>query len=98
MYSRYVLVPVKSGTSSCFSNCRNPSSVIGFLRNPAGMYSLELEENLRTYRQQLTDLNTARENEGRIDYDYQEHGVLHKAESRYLKEPWTITSVQNKSY
>ncbi len=51
------------------------------------------------YWQQLTDLNTAQENEGRIDCDYQvgqkvlvwNDGILHKAESRYLKEPWTIT-------
>ncbi len=41
------------------------------------------------HRQKLTDLNTARENEGRIDYDYkfgqkilvQNKGILHKAES-----------------
>jgi hypothetical protein len=39
---RYVLVPVKSGMRSCFSKCRNPSSIIGFLRNPAGMYSLKV--------------------------------------------------------
>ena len=46
-------------------------------------------------RQWLTDLNNARENKGRIDYDYQvgqkvlvqNNGILHKAESRYLKEP-----------
>jgi hypothetical protein len=45
--------------------------------------------------------NTAQENEGRIDYDYQvgqkvlvlNKGILRKAESRYLKEPWTTTSV-----
>ncbi len=52
------------------------------------------------HRQLLTDRNAARENEGRIDYDYQvEHkvlvrndGNLRKAESRYLLEPWLITS------
>jgi hypothetical protein len=46
-------------------------------------------------RQRLTYLNTAQENEGRIDYDYQvgqkvlvwKDGILHKAESMYLKEP-----------
>jgi hypothetical protein len=40
-------------------------------------------------------------NEGRIDYDYKvgpkvlvrNDDILCKAESRYLKEPWTITSV-----
>ncbi len=37
---RYLLVPLKSGTHSCFSECRNPSSIMGFLRNPKGMYSL----------------------------------------------------------
>jgi hypothetical protein len=53
------------------------------------------------HRQQLTDLNTANENELWIDYDYQvgrkvlvkNDGILRKAESRYLKEPWTITPV-----
>ncbi len=54
------------------------------------------------HRQQLTGvLNTTCENEGRIGYDYkvgqkalvQNNGILHKAESRYLKETWTITSV-----
>jgi hypothetical protein len=45
------------------------------------------------HRQQLTNLNTAHENEGRIDYDYQvgqkvlvrNDSILHKAELRYLK-------------
>jgi hypothetical protein len=45
-------------------------------------------------RQQQTDLNTAHEKEGKIDYNYQfsqkvfvgSNGILHKAESRYLKE------------
>jgi hypothetical protein len=53
------------------------------------------------HRQLLTDCNIARKNEGRIDYDYQvgqkvlvrNDGILCKAESRYLREPWLITSV-----
>ncbi len=53
------------------------------------------------HRQRLSDLNTAREKEGRIDYDYivgqkilvQNKGILCKAESRYQKDPWTITTV-----
>ncbi len=53
------------------------------------------------HRQKLTDLNTARENEGRIDYDYKvgqkilvpNKGILRKAESRWQKDPWTITTV-----
>ncbi len=56
------------------------------------------------HRQQQTDLNNAQENEGRIDYDYQvsqkvlvrNNDTPRKAESRYLKEPWTITSVYTK--
>ncbi len=51
--------------------------------------------------QRLTDLSTTQENEGKIHYDYQvgqkvllrNNGIRHKAESRYLKEPWTMTSV-----
>jgi hypothetical protein len=53
------------------------------------------------HRQRLTDLSTACENEGRIDYDYKvgqkilvrNKGVLPKAESRWQKDPWTITTV-----
>jgi hypothetical protein len=51
--------------------------------------------------QQLSDLNIAPENKGRFDYDYKvaqkvlvrNNGIFRKAESRYLKDPWTITSV-----
>ena len=53
------------------------------------------------HRQRLTDLNTARENEGRIDYDYKvgqkilvrNEGILCKAQSIWQKDPWTITTV-----
>jgi hypothetical protein len=53
------------------------------------------------HRQWLTDRDTAHENKGRIDYDFKvgqkvlvrKDGILRKAESRYLKDPWTITSV-----
>jgi hypothetical protein len=51
--------------------------------------------------QWLTDLNTAHENESRIDYNYKvgqkilvwNKGILCKAESRWQKDPWTITTV-----
>jgi hypothetical protein len=53
------------------------------------------------HRQRQTDLNTARKNEGRIDYDYKvdqkilvrNEGILHKAQSIWQKDPWTITTV-----
>jgi hypothetical protein len=53
------------------------------------------------HRHRLADLYTAQENKGRIDYDYQvgqkelvrNDGILCKAESMYLKEPFSITSV-----
>ena len=53
------------------------------------------------YRQRQTDLNTTRENQQRVDYDYKvgdkvlirKDGILRKTESRYDSEPWTITSV-----
>ncbi len=51
------------------------------------------------HRQQLADLNNTHENKSRIDYDYKVgrkvliKGILRKAESRYQKEPWLITSV-----
>jgi hypothetical protein len=47
------------------------------------------------HRQKLTDLNTARENKGRIDYDYKvcqkilvgNKGILCKAQSIWQKDP-----------
>jgi hypothetical protein len=58
-------------------------------------------QKIGEHRQQLTDLNTARENKGRIDYDYKvgqkvllrKEGILRNAESRWHKQPWLITSV-----
>jgi hypothetical protein len=52
-------------------------------------------------RQQLTDLNNACENKGRIDYDYKvgqkvlvwKEGILRKSESIWHRKPWLITSV-----
>jgi hypothetical protein len=53
------------------------------------------------YRQRQTDLNTARENKSRIEWDYQpgdkvllrKDGILRKSESKFHKEPWTISTV-----
>jgi hypothetical protein len=53
------------------------------------------------HRQRLTDLNTAHENEGSIDYDYKvgqkilvrNEGILCKAQSIQQNDPWTITTV-----
>jgi hypothetical protein len=53
------------------------------------------------YRQRLTDLSNARENKGKINYDYevgqkvllQKEGILCNAESRWHKKPWLITTV-----
>jgi hypothetical protein len=47
------------------------------------------------------DKNTVKENSGSVDWDYQpsdkvlviKDGILHKSESRYDSEPWTIMSV-----
>jgi hypothetical protein len=52
-------------------------------------------------RQSLTDRGNQRKNAKCIDYDYKvgdkvlviNEGILHKAESAYGKEPWTITTV-----
>jgi hypothetical protein len=52
-------------------------------------------------RQSLTDRGNQRKNTKHIDYDYKvgdkvlviNEGILHKAESAYGKEPWTITTV-----
>jgi hypothetical protein len=53
------------------------------------------------HRQQLTNLNNPRENEGRIDYDYKvglkvlvrKEGILRKSESIWHRKPWLITTV-----
>jgi len=53
------------------------------------------------YRQRQTDQNMMRENEKRIDYDYEvgskvlirKDGILRNTESRWHTEPWTIMSV-----
>jgi hypothetical protein len=53
------------------------------------------------HRQKLTDLKTASENKGRIDYDYKvgqkilvrNKGIHRKAQSIWQKDPWTITTV-----
>jgi hypothetical protein len=57
-------------------------------------------KNIGEHRQQLTDLNTAHENECKIDYYYKvvqkilvrNKGLPRKAESRWQKDPWTITT------
>ncbi len=59
------------------------------------------QQKIGEHRQQLTDLNNAREKEGGIDYDYKvgqkvllrNEGILRNAESRWHKKPWLITSV-----
>jgi hypothetical protein len=53
------------------------------------------------HRQQQTDLNTEHENCSLRDWDYKvgdkvllrKNGILHKSESWYESDPWTITSV-----
>jgi transposase InsO family protein len=58
-------------------------------------------QKIGEHRQQLTDLGNARENEGRIVYDYkvgqkvllQKEGILRNAESIWHRKPRLITSV-----
>ncbi len=53
------------------------------------------------YRQHQTDLNTKREDQTRVDFDYKvgdkvlvrKDGILRKTESRYQSDPWTITTI-----
>ncbi len=53
------------------------------------------------HRQRQTDLGNERENKTRVDYDYKvgekvlihNDGILRKAESKWIKEPWTIMTV-----
>jgi hypothetical protein len=56
---------------------------------------------IREQRQSLTNRGNQRKNAKQIDYDYKvgdkvlviNKGILHKAESAYGKEPWTIATV-----
>ncbi len=58
-------------------------------------------QKIGEHRQQLTDLNSARENKGRIDYDdkvgqkvlVRKGGILRKSASIWHRKPWLITSV-----
>ncbi len=58
-------------------------------------------QKIGEHRQKLTDLNNARENEGRFDYYYKvgqkvllrKDGIFRNAESRWHKKPRLITSV-----
>jgi hypothetical protein len=58
-------------------------------------------QKIGEFRQRLTDRSNARENKGRIDYDYyvgqkvlvRKEGILRKAESRWHNRPWLITTV-----
>ncbi len=58
-------------------------------------------QKIGEHRQQLTDLNNAPENKGRIDYDYKvgqkvlvrKEGILGKSESIWHTKPWLIMSV-----
>jgi hypothetical protein len=53
------------------------------------------------HRQSLADHNNIHENKGHINYNYKigdpvliaRDGILHKSESKFSKEPWTITMV-----
>ncbi len=56
---------------------------------------------IRDHRQSLTDRNNLHKNKRSIDYDYKvgdkvliaKDSILRKAESKFGKEPWTITTV-----
>ena len=58
-------------------------------------------QRIGEHRQRQTDLKNARENKGRIDYDYKvgqkvlvwKEGILCKSESIWHRKPWLITSV-----
>eukprot|EP00804_Cyclotella_cryptica_P018015 CCRYP_008296-RA/>CCRYP_008296-RA protein AED:0.47 eAED:0.47 QI:0/0/0/0.5/1/1/2/0/163 len=53
------------------------------------------------HRQHQTSCNTKRENKSRVDWDYKigdrvllcKEGILCKSESKYHKDPWTISTV-----
>jgi hypothetical protein len=68
------------------------------------LFDIPFIANLKTigeHRQRLTDRNTDRKNDGRIDYDYKvgqkilvwNKGILRKAQFIWQHDPWTITTV-----
>jgi hypothetical protein len=60
-----------------------------------------LADKVGDYRQRQTDCNTARENKTCVEWDFavgdkvlvRKEGILRKSESKYEKEPWTISQV-----
>ena len=60
-----------------------------------------LADKIEDHRQHQTDLNTERETRSHHDWGYKvggkvllrKDGILHKSESQYECNPWTITSV-----
>ncbi len=58
-------------------------------------------KQIAEHRQRQTDLGNERGNKTRVNYDYKvgkkvlicKDGILRKAESRWIKEPWTIMTV-----
>ena len=79
----------------------SPGAAIFGQDMPFDILSIADWKKIGEHRQKLTDLNTARKNEGMIDYDYKvgqkilvrNKGILCKAESRWQKDPWTIRLV-----
>ena len=61
---------------------------------PFDILSIADWKKIGEHRQRLTNLNTAHENKGRIDYDYKVgQKILERNKGILCKAEWTITTV-----
>jgi flagellar biosynthesis/type III secretory pathway chaperone len=72
----------------------SPGAAIFGRDMPFDILSIADWKKIGEHRQRLTDLNTAHENEGRIDYDYKVgQKILERNKGILRKAEWTITTV-----
>jgi flagellar biosynthesis/type III secretory pathway chaperone len=72
----------------------SPGAAIFGQDMPFDILSIADWKKIGEHRQRLTNLNTAYENEGRIDYDYKVgQKILERNKGILRKAEWTITTV-----
>jgi flagellar biosynthesis/type III secretory pathway chaperone len=72
----------------------SPGAAIFGRDMPFDILSIADWKKIGEHRQRLTNLNTAHENEGRIDYDYKVgQKILERNKGILRKAEWTITTV-----